>query len=184
MIENELSIRWWSIVIPVHGSDIANRLCVSSTTKRKKKENERSVLNFRVSASIDIFRFSRFSGFHLPTRERKREREGGRGRERERPGDSCVFVKISGAFPSIFVGTPELPGRGGNWRAASDELKRRSNEPNEPERPIRATRNRETTRTLTPLFSTRQNKRTLQGRLSCYAVRLTKRVNSRWSVYR
>ena len=48
-------------------------------------------------------------------------------------GDSCVFVKISGAFPSIFVGTPELPGRGGNWRAASDELKRRSNEPNEPE---------------------------------------------------
>lgn len=91
-----------------------------------------------------------------------RERGGeGSERERERPGDSCVFVKISGAFPSIFVGTPELPGRGGNWRAASDELKRRSNEPNEPERPIRATRNRETTRTLTPLFSTRQNKRTL-----------------------
>lgn len=158
-IENKLSIRWWSIVIPVRGTDIANRLRVSSTTKRKKKENERGVLNFRVSASIDIFRFSRFSGFHLLTRER----EGGEGseRERERPGDSCVFVKISGAFPSIFVGTPELPGRGGNWRAASDELKRRSNEPNEPERPIRATRNRETTRTLTPLFSTRQNKRTL-----------------------
>lgn len=130
---------------------------------------------------LSLFAILWFSFTH--PREKERER-GGRGRERERPGDSCVFVKISGAFPSIFVGTPELPGRGGNWRAASDELKRRSNEPNEPERPIRATRNRETTRTLTPLFSTRQNKRTLQDRLSCYAVRLTKRVNSRWSVYR